>query len=134
MKLWLKKGKLRTFYTFKSTFQKEMYFKLDILMNRIHQKSLTKLRISTHKLVIENGRYNRKPVADRVCKKCNYNKVEDEIHFICERSLYNAERIRLFEYVNHKIPNFVSLNSYDKFIWLMTCENSDILSRFAEFV
>ena len=103
-------------------------------MNRIHQKSLTKLRISAHKLEIENGRYNRKSVADRVCKKCNYNKVEDEIHFICECSLYNAERIRLFEYVNHKIPNFVSLNSHDKFIWLMTCENSDILSRLAEFV
>ena len=128
----VKKGKLRTFYTFKSTFQKEIY--LDTLMNRIHQKSLTKLRISAHKLEIENGRYSRKSVGDRVCKKCNYNKVEDEIHFICECSLYNAERIRLFEYVNHKIPNFVSLNSHDKFIWLMTCENSDILSRFAEFV
>ena len=50
----VKKGKLRTFYTFKSTFQKEIY--LDILMNRIHHKSLTKLRISTHKLEIGNGR------------------------------------------------------------------------------
>ena len=71
-------------------------------LEQLHQKSLTKLRISAHKLEIENGRYNRKSVADRVCKKCNYNKVEDEIHFICECSLYNAERIRLF--VTSAIP------------------------------
>ena len=83
-----------------------MKINLDIIMNRIHQKSLTKLRISMHKLEIENGRYTRKPVADRVCKKCNYNKVEDETHFICECSLYNVEIIKFFEYVNHKTPNF----------------------------
>ena len=56
------------------------------------------------------------------------------IHFICHCSLYNAERLRLFDYVNQEISNFSSLNSFDKFIWLMTCENSEIRNRFAEFV
>ena len=40
----IKKGKLRTFYNFKSLFQKEIY--LDIVKDRNHQQALTKLRIS----------------------------------------------------------------------------------------
>ena len=43
----LKKGKLRTFYSFKSVFHKEVY--LDVVKNRSHQQALTKLRISAHK-------------------------------------------------------------------------------------
>ena len=39
-----------------------------------------------------------------------------------------------FDYIKHEIPNFASLNSFDKMIWLMTCEHSDILNRFAEFI
>ena len=104
----VKKGKLRTFYTFKSTFQKEIY--LDTLMNRIHQKSLTKLRISAHKLEIENGRYSRKSVADRVCKKCNYNKVEDE--FISSVSVLYIMLIMLKEldYLSMSIIKFQILS------------------------
>ena len=54
----IKKGKLRTFYNFKSLFQKEIY--LDIVKDRNHQQALTKLRISAHKLEIESGRYRKK--------------------------------------------------------------------------
>ena len=123
----IKKGKLRTFYNFKSLFQKEIY--LDIIKDRNHQQALTKLRISAHKLEIESGRYTKKQVSDRLCKKCFQNEVEDEVHFICDCSFYNRERLELFDYINRKVPNFVSLSSHDKFIWLMTCENEDILNR-----
>ena len=66
--------------------------------------------------------------------KCNGDKIEDKIHFICDCSLYSAERLRLFDYVNHEISNFLTLNSFDKSIWLMTCENSEIFNRFADFL
>ena len=46
----------------------------------------------------------------------------------------NCERLELFDYVKLKIPNFYSLSSRDKFIWLMTCENEDILNRYGQFV
>ena len=49
-----KTGKRRTLYSFKSVFQKETY--LDIVRDRSQQQALTKLRISEHKLEIENGR------------------------------------------------------------------------------
>ena len=62
----IKKGKLRTFYNFKSLFQKEIY--LDIVKDRNHQQALTKLRISAHKLEIERRRYSKKQVSDRLCK------------------------------------------------------------------
>ena len=62
-----KKGKLRTYFSFKSVFQNEAY--LNVVRNRSHQRSLTKLRISSHKLEIESGRYSRKAVAERICKK-----------------------------------------------------------------
>ena len=62
-----RKGTLRTFYSLKQIFQKEVY--LDILDNRSHQQALTQLRISAHKLEIENGRYSKKPIDDRTCKK-----------------------------------------------------------------
>ena len=62
----IKKGKLKTFYNFKSLFQKEIY--LDILKDRKHQQALTKLRLSAHKLEIESGRYSKNQVSDRLCK------------------------------------------------------------------
>ena len=128
----LKKGKLRTFYSFKSVFQKEI--NLDVVRDRSHQQALTKLRISAHKLEIENGRYSKKSIADRLCKKCFQNKVEDETHFICDCSCYESERFKLFDYIKQETPNFASLNSFDKMIWLMTCVNSYILNMFAKYV
>ena len=128
----LKKGKLRTFYSFKSVFHKEVY--LDVVKDRSHQQALTKLRISAHKLEIENGRYSKKSITDRLCKKCSQNKVEDETHFICDCSCYQSERYKLFDYIKQETPNFASLSSSGKMIWLMTCENSSILNMFAKFV
>ena len=61
-----RKGKLRTFYSSKPIVQKEVY--LDILNNRSHQQTLTQLRIGAHKLGIENGRYSKEPIDDRIIK------------------------------------------------------------------
>ena len=61
-----KEGELRTFYSFKSVFQKVIY--LDAVRDRSHQQALTKLEI-------ENGRYSQKSMTDRLCKQCFLNKV-----------------------------------------------------------
>ena len=57
-----KKGKLRTFYSFKSVFQTkgDLHVYLDAVTDRSHQQALTKLRTYAHKLEIENGRYRKK--------------------------------------------------------------------------
>ena len=51
--------------------------------NILHRITLTKLRLSNHKLAIETGRYVRpynKP-KERICSICKKKDVEDEIHF-----------------------------------------------------
>jgi len=50
---------------------------------------LTKIRVSSHRLTIETGRWEKPnviPRNERVCKECNT--VEDEYHCVCECSLY----------------------------------------------
>ena len=52
----------------------------------------------------------------------------------CDCSFYNSERVKCFDYIRDTVPNFACLNSFDKMVWLMTCENKDIVNEFAEFV
>ena len=56
------------------------------------------------------------------------------MHFTCDCSFYNSERVKFFDYIRDTIPNFACLNSFDKTVWLMTCENKDIINKCAEFV
>jgi hypothetical protein len=44
-------------------------------------KCITKIRLSSHKLAIEQGRYNKTNRNRRTCKLC-INEIEDEMHFI----------------------------------------------------
>ena len=43
---------------------------------------MTRLRLSSHKLMIERGRWLNILPKDRLCTLCN--KLEDEFHVICE--------------------------------------------------
>ena len=90
-----------TFYSFKSVFHREVY--LDVVKDRSHQQALTKLRISAHKLEIENGRYSKKSITDRLCKKCSQNKVEDETHFIVIARVINQKDINYLISSNKKL-------------------------------
>ena len=66
-----------------------------------HRITLTKLRLSNHKLAIETGRYVRpyKKPEERICPSCN-KEVEDEIHFLTLCPAYQEKRSTLFEYLN----------------------------------
>ena len=58
---------------------------LDIITFKKYRINLTRLRVSSHRLCIETGRWtkpNRTPVNERLCTLCN--KLEDEFHFIIE--------------------------------------------------
>ena len=48
----------------------------------IKWKNLTHLRISSHKLSVETGRFNKTPLENRLCAMCDKGLVEDEFHFI----------------------------------------------------
>ena len=62
-------------------------FNLQPYLNSVNLKqfrqALTKLRLSSHRLEIEAGRWTKPlitPREDRICKQCNI--LEDEFHFL----------------------------------------------------
>ena len=90
-------NKLRTYCKFKDKFTLENYL---LCLPPAKRRALTKLRISSHKLEIERGRYRRPtivPAAERFCKLCNSGEVEDEFHFLAKCELYKEERQAFLE-------------------------------------
>ena len=74
--------KLSFYYTIKKTFGLSAY--LDLTRKNASRKALVKLRISSHKLLIETGRYDNIPRNERACNVCNRKTIEDEIHFLLD--------------------------------------------------
>ena len=91
----------------KSEFGKEMY--LDTVHNHKDRNSLTRLRISAHRLEIELGRRSGIPRQNRTCKWCTRNsltnEIEDESHFLNVCSSNNNIRNILISKVNSLLTN-----------------------------
>ena len=109
----------------------EPYLKL---LNRKQRVSLTKLRVSDHKLMIEEGR-RKKPRIPRELRTCNMcpNKIEDETHFLTNCPLYGS-RSKLFQEFEALYPSFHTLSDDQKFIYLMSQEDPDISSSLAKAI
>ena len=77
-------SKLEFYKKVKHEFVKENY--LDSVQNYSDRVSLTRLRISAHRLMIELGRRTKAPRSERVCAWCKLtlgtNEIENEIHFL----------------------------------------------------
>lgn len=128
----LKDGKLQTFLKIKNNFGFENYLqetkKFEI------RKAICKLRISSHKLMIEVGRHNNIPRTERYCKKCNTGEIEDETHFLIDCNHFQQEREILFSFIEKENKNFESLNSEQKLIFLLTSEDPIVLNAVGEFI
>ena len=99
-----------TYNLFKSFEFQEYLNKISI---KKYRTSLTKLRVSSHKLEIESGRWT-KPVkthrTERVGKRCHT--LEDEFHFVIECPLYKEFRniyIGKYYWSRPNIPKFIEL-------------------------
>ena len=82
--------------------------------------------------MIEEGRHFRPriPRENRWCKFCA-TVVEDEQHMLIDCKLY-GNRQNWFDKITEKCPNFSSLNSHQKFIFLMTQEDEQLTKETAE--
>ena len=119
-------NKLRTYKLFKDQFQLEHYLKCQ-LPNK-HRAALTKLRVSCHKLAIETGRYHKPaplPVDHRLCSVCGV--IEDEIHLISDCILNTHLRWKLFSSVSAQFTHFLSLDSLEKFVFLMRLNDTYLI-------
>ena len=101
---------------------------LQVTKNRKHRVSLTKLRLSDHCLMIEEGRHKRPitPREERFCPHCP-GVVETEEHFFTQCVAYEG-REDLFNKIIQIAPQFSNLNNHDKFIFMMT-QGDDKITR-----
>ena len=123
---------LRTDTMFKTEFGSEKY--IEAISDCRYRIAMTKLRSSSHTLEVERGRYTKPKtnICERLCPVCNV--IEDEIHFLANCKLYDAERTHFFGKVTAKIQNLHELNDADKFILLMSSKDKQILVWTGKFI
>ena len=110
-------NKLLTYSKIKINYEREKYTEANIPL--AYKKCITSLRISTHKLEIELGRYQKPtpvPANERICKQCCSGCVKDEHHFMFECKKHDQERIILYREYNRKKTDlcelFLNCNEY----------------------
>lgn len=73
---------------------------LEALTDARRRKRLTQLRINSHRLEVESGRYIKEPISKRIGKCCSLNQVEDEKHLFCISPFFNSKRYMFFQIYN----------------------------------
>ena len=118
-----------TYRSFKDTKQYEPF--LDQLDRKLRRVFL-KFRLSDHKLMVEERRHFKPMILrdNRWCKYCK-TEVENEQHMLIDCKLYGS-RTRWFDKISEKCPNFTTLNSHQKFIFLMTQGDEQLIKETAE--
>ena len=91
--------------------------------------------------MIEQGRKIRPKLSqsERICQLFNEElngAVEDEIHFLfdCAWRKYQLHREKFIEDVGKMVTYFNYLNTSQKFLYIVTYEDKEILIKFAIFV
>ena len=112
--------KMRTYCLFKKDFKLENY--LTEIKNANTRKTISKFRLSDHKLEIETGRYHipKKATEQRLCKSCGVT--EDEIHCIITCKINTTEREQTFTEISTYDKTFQFFHEVTKFTYLL-CNN-----------
>ena len=102
--------------------------------NRKERVSMTKLRTSDHKLMIEEMRKQRPkpPREERTCFMCR-DKVEDEAHFLTECRLYGSYA-RHWGGIIDQAPQIAELDNIKKFEYIMIQEDGEVLLKVLKMV
>ncbi|XP_062582329.1 uncharacterized protein LOC134244070 [Saccostrea cucullata] len=97
---------------------------VDLLKKRSERSSLSKIRLSAHKLAIESGRYISTSRNERYCNVCNTGVIEDEIHFLFHCNSYSKLRYAFFSNIYNITKKNINLSN-EKYM-LQLCINSNI--------
>ena len=106
-----------------------------MVKNIKHRIALSRLRLTSHQLMIEKGRHYR-PKLERIERKCPHclDQIENECHFITNCTLYTSEREDLFAEAQRNSLLFTDIPSdQQKFIFLLSNEDSELLKKLAEY-
>ncbi len=80
------------------------------IQDKFIRVALTKLRLGSHNLMIERGRWMKLEVKDRECSTCG--KLDDELHFITECELYTVWREKYIPRWLYVRPSMYKLVSF----------------------
>ncbi len=131
---------MRTYYKFKNSFKYESY--LDFNKDFKKRRSITKLRISSHRLEVEIGRYQTKNITrtkyeNRLCKMCDLSDIEDEYHVLLVCPKYSKQRDVMMDKICDINCDFKDYKNEDMFKLLMQCNDFEIfeaLTKMLDFI
>lgn len=126
-------SKLNFLGKIKNTFSPECYLKIKNFDNR---RAITKLRTSSHDLLIETGRWYNIDRNARLCIKCKNNAIEDETHLIFDCNLYKNIRNDAFNYIKTRIDIDLlnNENRIHNLKMLFDSQNLSALNAFGKFI
>ena len=116
--------------SFKNEYVTSSY--LELTSSVSDRRTLTKLRISNHKLMIELGRYT--PRDNRLCPVCDCNKTEDEIHFLFYCSKYATIRDNFYKKIQPIIQNANRLPVPDLILELINSSDCFVIMQLIKFI
>ena len=118
-----KSNRCRLYRNIKDTYEMEPY--LLINYNRELRQCLTKMRLSSHKLFVERGRWLKPNVVyeQRTCTVCDSKDIEDEYHVLIKCPHYTDLRKKFIKSYYYCRPSMY------KFLKLMTSTNKRELFR-----
>ena len=121
-----------TFCLYKTQFCLENYVNF---FARAYRSFFTKLRISSHSLMIERGRHfhPKIPADQRLCKLCSLDEVEDEFHFMVKCTSYADLRAELLSNIS-EIYDISNMSDNDIFLLLMGFKDYDTSKLVIKFV
>ena len=118
--------KLSTNGEIKSLLEPEKYLKE--IDNYFIRRQTVKFRISDHLLMIEKGRHHGMLNEDRICKQCDIDCVEDELHFllVCPKCKDLREQY---------LPKYhISNPNLRKFVDILHSNNGEIISNLSIYI
>ena len=125
-------NKLCTFSYVHNEFRLQSY--LSLSLPKQITKEMTKMRISSHDLLVEKGRYFR-PKISRKCSSCQV--VEDEEHFMLFCNKFSNLRLDLLtkldiqtDYQGLKPNSYESITLLNKLLNPQTIDNVKLISYF----
>lgn len=111
---------------YRNIFGFDFQFYLKCVNIEKYRIALSKLRLSSHRLSIETGRWNRTDIDNRICPSCNI--LEDEFHFLFECNMYTDIRQRYLPRYYCRHPSMY------KTIALFMSKNVNVVKNLAVFV
>lgn len=118
-------GRLSSYCLFKHEFESEKY--LSCISENKYRIAYSRLRLSSHDLAIETGRYTNIERKYRKCLQCNMGAVESEYHFILVCPKYRDLRYKFFS------PYFCRWPNIHKFVDLMSSKSPRTINLLAKF-